>query len=256
MAKKSKKTVDEELDDDIEVMEDLPTKDKKNKKLKKEKKGKGFLVFLIIFILICGLFLVAVFLDLFNLRTVYFNNFISKIPFFSQFAITTEEEPEITYEEILSQNNILTLENEDLVNQILELEEVNENLIEENLRLSEFENNQMEFIAEKEAFDIMVANGEPYDYTAYYESINPVTADEIYRELKGIEMETVELDDYISRYKNMKPSNTALILEELMATDMDLVALILENLDSDTAGKIISAMSAENGAKITKRMAP
>lgn len=223
---------------------------------KKKKGGKGFLIFIIIFFLLCGSFLLAIVLDLFNLRTVHMNNLMAKIPFFSRFSSAEVNEPVATYEEILAQNNILISENEELTSRVTGLENNVDTYITENNRLKEFENMQIEFQATKEEFDKMVATGEPYDYIKFYEQINPDTAEEIYRELKGEEVSSEELNAYISRYKNMKPSDTAKIFEELMTTDIDLVALILENLDSDTAGEVIASMTAENGAKITKRMAP
>lgn len=255
MAEKTK--IDENINNDS-MQDEKRKKPKKDKKVKKSKsgkrKGKTLLIIFIVFFVVAGGFLTAVYFDLFKLRTVYLNNWIYSIPFLREYS--TVDEPNLTYDELLAENNIVLSQNEMLDKEIINLENEIDQYKEENARLKEFEDEQLDFKAEKEEFDKMVASEEPYDYIQYYEEIYPSTAEEIYRQLKGEAVDSEKIDEYVARYKNMRPSDSAAIFEELMATDIDLVVLILENLDSDTAGEIISSMTPENGAIITKRMAP
>lgn len=126
-------------------------------------------------------------------------------------------------------------------------------------RLSTFESNQIEFQRIKNEFyqEVVYAENGPgaEEYAKYYESMDPETAENLYKEVVKEESVSQEIKDYAQAYSEMKPKEAAAIFEE-MTNDLDLAARILGVMDADDRGKILGAMDAEIAAKITKIMDP
>lgn len=126
-------------------------------------------------------------------------------------------------------------------------------------RLATFENNQLEFQRIKNEFyeEVVYAENGPgaEAYVKYYETMDPETAQTLYKEVIREEEETEEVKDYAQAYSEMKPKEAAAIFEE-MTGNLDLAARILSVMEPDDRGAILGAMDPEVAAKITKIMDP
>ena len=134
-----------------------------------------------------------------------------------------------------------------------------ESLQAEVTRLKTFEDSQIEFEKVKEDFynQVVYADKGPGidEYKKYYESIDPDTAEKLYKEVVQQEAADSKMDDYVKAYSAMKPKEAAGIFEK-MDDNLDLAAEILTAMDSDSRGKILGAMDPDIAAKITKLMEP
>jgi len=127
------------------------------------------------------------------------------------------------------------------------------------LRLKEFEDMQVEFQRIKNEFyeEVVYAENGPgaEEYVKYYESMDPTTAEALYKQVIIQEETDKELQDYAQAYSEMKPAQAAGIFEQ-MTNNLELVAKILNLMNAEDRGKILGAMNAEIAAKITKIMDP
>ena len=134
-----------------------------------------------------------------------------------------------------------------------------ESLQAEVTRLKTFEDSQIEFEKVKDDFynQVVYADKGPGidEYKKYYESIDPDTAEKLYKEVVQQEAADSKMDDYVKAYSAMKPKEAAGIFEK-MDDNLDLAAEILTAMDSDSRGKILGAMDPDIAAKITKLMEP
>lgn len=126
-------------------------------------------------------------------------------------------------------------------------------------RLKTFEENQLEFQKIKNEFYeevIYAENGPgPEEYAKYFETIDPATAEALYREVQKKMQETAEVKDYAAAYSEMKPKEAAAIFES-MTDNLNLVARILGVMSAEDRGKILGVMDSNVAAKITKIMDP
>lgn len=126
-------------------------------------------------------------------------------------------------------------------------------------RLKTFEAKQVEFERIKNEFyeEVIYAENGPgaEEYRKYYESMDPTTAEYLYKQVVQQLEEDTQIQDYAKAYAEMKPKQAAAIFEE-MTNNLDLVARILSVMDADTRGKILGAMNPEVAAKVTKIMDP
>ena len=176
--------------------------------------------------------------------------------------IPQEEEEEIPYktvEEAVVRIKELEVEIEQLKQEgsansdyIAELEAASQ-------ELAEYKANEAAFEEEKEKFyeEVVFSDKAPdiNEYKSYYESIEPDNAEAIYKQVVSQLQTDAEIEDYIKVYSSMKPKNAAAIFDT-MTDDFDLVCEILSSMDAATRADIISAMSTENAAIITKMMEP
>ncbi len=151
----------------------------------------------------------------------------------------------------------LQLEQADLKNSTLEDE--NNKLKEEITRLGTFEDSQVEFERIKTEFyeEVIYAENGPgaEEYQKYYESMDPATAEFLYRQVIGEQEESKEIQDYAQAYSEMKPKQAAAIFEK-MTNNLDLAARILKEMEPDDRGAILGVMDSEIAAKLTKIMEP
>lgn len=126
-------------------------------------------------------------------------------------------------------------------------------------RLSTFEANQIEFQRIKNQFyqEVVYAEKGPgaEEYARYYETMDPETAQNLYKEVIAEEAVSKEIEDYAQAYSEMKPAEAAAIFEE-MTNNLDLAARILGVMEPDDRGKILGKMDPEIAARITKIMDP
>lgn len=126
-------------------------------------------------------------------------------------------------------------------------------------RLKTFEDNQVDFQRVKNEFydEVVYADKGPgaEAYKKYYESIDPTTAEYLYKQVVQQLEESKEITDYAQAYSAMKPKEAAAIFEA-MDSDLDLAARIMGVMDATSRGKILGAMKADVAAKLTKIMEP
>ena len=126
-------------------------------------------------------------------------------------------------------------------------------------RLKTFEDKQLEFQRIKNEFYEEVVYAEngpgPDEYVKYFESMDPETAENLYKEVVKTEAVSEEIKEYAQAYSEMKPKQAATIFEG-MTDNLDLVAKILGVMEPDDRGAILGVMDSTVAAKITKIMDP
>ncbi len=126
-------------------------------------------------------------------------------------------------------------------------------------RLQTFEKNQVEFQRIKEQFyeEVVYADNGPgaEEYRAYYEEMDPTTAEALYKQVIQEEAVNNKMKDYVATYSNMDAKKAAGILGA-MTDNLDLAAEILSNLPATTRGAIMGEMDAAVAARITRIMNP
>lgn len=126
-------------------------------------------------------------------------------------------------------------------------------------RLQTFEDSQVEFERIKNEFyeDVVYNDKAPdlEEYKKYYESIDPASAAELYRQVVEQVQGDSTMKDYVQAYTSMKPAEAASIFES-MTDDLGLAADILMAMDADSRGKILGKMDPEIAARVTKLMEP
>lgn len=131
------------------------------------------------------------------------------------------------------------------------------NLKAEVVRLQEFEKKQVEFQRLKTKFyeEVVYAEKGPgaEEYKEYYESMDPATAEYIYKQVIAELEESKEVQDFAAAYADMKPKAAADIFEK---TNLDLAARILKVMDAESRGEILGAMDPSTAAKLTQIMDP
>ena len=126
-------------------------------------------------------------------------------------------------------------------------------------RLQTFEAAQVEFERIKTEFyeEVIYAENGPgaEEYQKYYESIDPTTAEYLYKQVIQQQEVDQEIQDYAQAYAEMKPKAAASIFEA-MTDDLDLAAKILNQMSAEDRGNILGAMDAETAARLTRIMDP
>lgn len=126
-------------------------------------------------------------------------------------------------------------------------------------RLKTFEANQVEFQRIKTEFyeEVVYAENGPgaEEYKKFYESIDPTTAEYLYKQVVQQVEESNEVKEYAQAYSEMKPKEAAGIFES-MTDNLGLAARILSVMSAEDRGKILGAMDATIAARITKIMDP
>lgn len=126
-------------------------------------------------------------------------------------------------------------------------------------RLQTFEDNQVNFQRIKEQFyeEVVYADNGPgaEEYRAYYEEMDPTTAEALYKQVIQEEAVNNKMKDYVATYSNMDAKKAAGILGA-MTDNLDSAANILMNLPASTRGAIMGEMDAAVAARISRIMNP
>lgn len=126
-------------------------------------------------------------------------------------------------------------------------------------RLRTFEENQIAFEDIKNEFyeEVIYSDKGPgaEAFIEYYESMDPATAEKLYKQVVAQQQVDSQIKDYANAYSEMKAKEAAAIFEA-MQDDLDLAAKILKTMDAESRGKILGAMDAEVAARLTKIMDP
>ena len=126
-------------------------------------------------------------------------------------------------------------------------------------RLKTFENNQVAFEDIKNEFydEVIYSDKGPGAdaFLKYYESMDPATAEKLYKQVLAQQQVDSQVKDYANAYAEMKPKEAAAIFEA-MQDNLDLAAKILETKDASDRGKILGVMDPDVAARLTKIMDP
>lgn len=183
----------------------------------------------------------------------------SDVPLGDEEVIEDEYAGYTSLKEAVEQIKILELQLEQADLRTDTLETDNAKLQEEVNRLKTFEASQVEFERIKTEFyeEVVYAENGPgeAEYQKYYESMDPATAEFLYKQVVSDLQESKEIQEYALAYSEMKPKQAAGIFEE-MTNNLDLVAKILGEMSAEARGSILGVMDTEIAAKITKIMEP
>ncbi len=205
------------------------------------------------------LVIAILFFNFLDIRDKYLRQYIEQIPVVGSLLpepTSTSVEYNKTKEEVQTENADLLSQIESLNAEIDNLQTKLNSSNEEVDRLTEFETNYLKFLEEKAAFDETVATTDPEAFMLYYEAMYAENAERIYADLKGIEIDKEQFQDYIDTFSSMEPSSVASILEEMMVTDIELVVSILDEVSSEFAGEVLAAMAPDKAATVAKLLAP
>ncbi len=125
--------------------------------------------------------------------------------------------------------------------------------------LKKYKKNEAAFEKLKAKFyeEVVYAENAPdiEQYKTFYESIEPQTAEQLYKQVVSDIQQDEKLKDYIATYSSMKPAEAATIFNT-MTKNLKLVAKILKGMDKESRGKILGKMDADTAAAVTKLMDP
>ena len=246
----------------------MAKKDKAKESSKSDKEGNKILTILIaLFIVIIWLaiFAILIKLDVGGFGSGVLRPILKDVPVISQIL------PDVSEQQVAAENDYAYSSLPEAIAKIKELETTITDMTQTNAdsttstadleaeiaRLKVFEDNQLAFEARVAEFDknVVFADAAPSieEYKAYYEAINPTTAEEIYRQV----VEQLQYSDAILEkadiYKNMDPKAAAQIMETMTA-DVESVAQILLSMKPKESAEILAAMDSVVAAKITKKM--
>ncbi len=126
-------------------------------------------------------------------------------------------------------------------------------------RLKTFEANQVEFQRIKTEFyeEVVYAENGPgaEEYQKYYETMDPTTAEYLYKQVALQLEESKEIEEYAQTYSEMDADAAAKIFEA-MTDDLKLVSRILSVMNAEDRGDILAEMDPAIAAKLTKIMDP
>ncbi len=232
--------------------------------------GSVFLVTFVIVLIWIGILCLVVKLDLGGFGSNVLTPVLKDVPVLN-LILPKDTQTEVSEEEAVNYGGYTSLQEAvDYIKELeLELERVKSSNTEnseevsqlkaEIERLKTFEDSQLEFQKIKTEFyeEVVYADKGPgiEEYQKYYESMDPATAEYLYKQVVGQTEESSEIRDYAQAYSEMKPKQAAAIFED-MTDNLDLAARILGAMDAADRGKILGAMDAEIAAKITKIMDP
>lgn len=127
------------------------------------------------------------------------------------------------------------------------------------VRLKEFEEKQVEFQRIRTEFyeEVVYSDKGPgaEAFQKYYESMDPTTAEYIYKQVVTQIEESQEIQDFAATYSAMKPKQAAAIFEA-MTDNLKLAARILKVMSAEDRGAIMGVMDSEVAARLTKILDP
>lgn len=152
----------------------------------------------------------------------------------------------------------LESENEELSKSNKSLKEQVDDLDKEVARLKVFEEDQANLKKEKEEFYNEIVYGENAPdadtYKEWYENIDAANAEAIYRQVISNEQSDSDLKNLAKTYENMKPAEAAAVLEKL--ANLDTVAEILSAMKAENRAKVMDEMDPAFAANVTKKLMP
>ncbi|MBE5879478.1 MAG: hypothetical protein E7288_05830 [Lachnospiraceae bacterium] len=227
-----------------------------------------FFVTLLLIIIWIGITILLIKLDVGGIGTNFFAPILKDVPVLQKIlpkdSITESEDTESYYGYSSLSDAVDRIRYlEDALKKQTETNESNREKIDalagEIERLKTFEANQVEFQRVKTEFYEEVVYSEKGPgieaFIDYYETMDPETAENIYRQVIVEEEYSQEIKEYAQAYSEMKPKAAAGIFEA-MTDNLPLAAKILSAMQPDERGDILGAMDPSVAARITKLMEP
>ncbi len=125
--------------------------------------------------------------------------------------------------------------------------------------LSQYKENEAAFEQEKEKFyeEVVFSDNAPdiSNYKEYYESIDPANAEVLYKQVVEQLTYDSEVEDYAKTYSSMKPKEAAAIFNT-MTDNLELVADILQAMDTQSRANVLGKMDSNTAAQVTKLLEP
>lgn len=125
--------------------------------------------------------------------------------------------------------------------------------------LSQYKENEAVFEQEKEKFyeEVVFSDNAPdiSNYKEYYESIDPANAEVLYKQVVEQLTYDSEVEDYAKTYSSMKPKEAAAIFNT-MTDNLELVADILQAMDTQSRANVLGKMDSNTAAQVTKLLEP
>lgn len=224
---------------------------------KRTNKRKRPVPFLVILLILGGAGAVVFMLNPFGLRDNVVYPMLSNIPVVKDYLpVGWTAEPELTTEQLRAR--VKELENQLAARDegIIRLEEKNSQNAIEIDRLREFEGQQLRYKQDKASFDERVAMEDPQAFADYYQKIAPENAEILYPLAAAQSENDNEVKRYISTFSEMDEEEAAAVLQQLIATDMNLVVAILRGMNNRAASAVLGSMDAAAAASVSKMMAP
>ena len=271
----------EELQQENEVLDKKQLK--AAKKLEKKKKnpddlegdeetvGGKILVFFVTIIIILiwlAIFAMLIKLDVGGFGSGVLAPVIKDVPYLNKIL------PDSVTEEVSTEDSRYAYTNlDDAINRIKELEieladaqnsadsdaDYITQLEEKAKELDTYKQNEADFEKEKEKWyeDVVFSEDAPdiSNYKGYYESIDAANAEVLYKQVVEQTLTDEQMDDYVKTYSSMKPKEAAAIFDT-MTDNLQLVADILSNMDTQSRGDILGKMNSDTAAKVTEIMEP
>lgn len=227
-----------------------------------------FFVTLLLIVIWIGITILLIKLDVGGIGTNFFAPILKDVPVLQKIlpkdSITESEDTESYYGYSSLSDAVDRIRYlEDALKKQTETNESNREKIDalagEIERLKTFEANQVEFQRVKTEFYEEVVYSEKGPgieaFIDYYETMDPETAENIYRQVIVEEEYSQEIKEYAQAYSEMKPKAAAGIFEA-MTDNLPLAAKILSAMQPDERGDILGAMDPSVAARITKLMEP
>lgn len=179
-------------------------------------------------------------------------------------SLTETTEPEsyggyTSLKDAVEQIKTLELQLEQAINESNSKNEDLEKLKAEVIRLKEFEEKQVDFQRIRTEFygEVVYSDKGPgvEAFQEYYETMDPATAEYIYKQVVTQMEEDSEILDFAATYSQMKPKQAAGIFEA-MTDNLDLAARILSVMTPEERGGIMGVMDPDVAARLTKIMDP
>lgn len=240
----------------------------KNKKERPEgesKKGSVVAVIIVILALLTwiAIFIFIVKLDIFGLGTML-RPALKDIPIINTILPDVEADEDAigdeyrTLTEAVAKINELQAELDDVNADNSYLDRQVEALQAEVARLKVFEDDVLNFEQRVKNFDYKVVFNDKApdieEYRAFYEEINPETAEEIYRLVLELNQYDEGIKEQAAILVAMKPGQAAAALEESTA-DIELICKWLLCMKTDQSAAIMNKMDSLYAAKILRKMA-
>lgn len=218
-------------------------------------------IFILIFISFIGFIVGILGFNLFNIRDTYLRGILENIPIVNNVLPPLESAegdilPQMSNSELVSRIEYLEEQLNIYEDEINRLNELNSLQSAEIVRLQEIEENQLQFRADREAFDRMIAENDPNAYMTFFSSMDPENAEILYSEAVVASQQSRELRNYISTFETMDRRSASTTLETMMQTELELVVLILNNMNVEQRASILGSMSSENSAILATMLAP
>lgn len=225
---------------------DSPIKRKKHKKRNGLFIGLGILIVLVLMGIVFR-----------NQISAYLGNVLKDVPIANEF-FKQETDPYklLTKQQLVTQLEQKTAEQEALSQTLTELQQEKSSLEEKITALKEYEAKYAEFISQKQAWDETIARTDPQMFLEQFEKMYPDTMEAIYRDLKIDDILTKEQKEFSNTVAQMEEEQAAKALEALITTDTELIKQIFEGMKQERKSLILSNMQSENAAVVIKLLSP